>query len=167
MDKMNRREFLAGAATLAAVAGCRSSSVGISATSDNRGNVYDADKIRFNADGEFRFLHLTDVHLKSCEGRLPEETDALLRQDDITLIEKKDYIKNPKPNGLGFFYCKENDLAFARSKRGGLEFMLRKIVCVCVGFGSQIIHDHFHCHERFQCHMFLIHNGSRHPCYER
>lgn len=25
--------------------------------------------------------------------------DALLNQDDITLIEKKDYIKNPKPNG--------------------------------------------------------------------
>ena len=25
--------------------------------------------------------------------------DALLRQDDITLIRKKDYIKNPKPNG--------------------------------------------------------------------
>ena len=25
--------------------------------------------------------------------------DALLGQDDITLIEKKDYIKNPKPNG--------------------------------------------------------------------
>lgn len=25
--------------------------------------------------------------------------DALLKQDDITLIEKKDYIENPKPNG--------------------------------------------------------------------
>ncbi len=25
--------------------------------------------------------------------------EALLNQDDITLIEKKDYIKNPKPNG--------------------------------------------------------------------
>ena len=25
--------------------------------------------------------------------------DALLKQDDITLIEKKDYIQNPKPNG--------------------------------------------------------------------
>ena len=25
--------------------------------------------------------------------------DAFLKQDDITLIEKKDYIKNPKPNG--------------------------------------------------------------------
>ncbi len=25
--------------------------------------------------------------------------DALLKQDDITLIEMKDYIKNPKPNG--------------------------------------------------------------------
>ncbi len=26
-------------------------------------------------------------------------SEALLKQDDITLIEKKDYIKNPKPNG--------------------------------------------------------------------
>ncbi|MBQ2718377.1 MAG: GTP pyrophosphokinase family protein [Clostridia bacterium] len=26
-------------------------------------------------------------------------SDALLKQDDIKLIEKKDYIKNPKPNG--------------------------------------------------------------------
>lgn len=25
--------------------------------------------------------------------------DMLIRQDDLTLIEKKDYIKNPKPNG--------------------------------------------------------------------
>ena len=25
--------------------------------------------------------------------------DCLLKQDDIILIEKKDYIKNPKPNG--------------------------------------------------------------------
>ncbi len=25
--------------------------------------------------------------------------DCLLRQDDVTLIERKDYIKNPKPNG--------------------------------------------------------------------
>lgn len=25
--------------------------------------------------------------------------DALLRQDDVTLIERKDYIQNPKPNG--------------------------------------------------------------------
>ena len=25
--------------------------------------------------------------------------DCLLKQDDVTLIERKDYIKNPKPNG--------------------------------------------------------------------
>ena len=25
--------------------------------------------------------------------------DALLRQDDVTLINRKDYIANPKPNG--------------------------------------------------------------------
>lgn len=44
------------------------------------GVTYDADKKRFNADGEFKFFQLTDVHLKSCEGKLPAETDALLRQ---------------------------------------------------------------------------------------
>ncbi|MBE7036669.1 MAG: GTP pyrophosphokinase family protein, partial [Ruminococcaceae bacterium] len=26
-------------------------------------------------------------------------SEALLKQDDITLVEKKDYIENPKPNG--------------------------------------------------------------------
>ena len=39
---------------------------------------YDDSKVRFNAKGEFRFLQLTDVHLKSCEGKLPEETELLL-----------------------------------------------------------------------------------------
>lgn len=28
-----------------------------------------------------------------------ELADSFLRQDDIVLIEKKDYIKNPKPSG--------------------------------------------------------------------
>ena len=28
-----------------------------------------------------------------------ELADALLRQDDVTLVERKDYIRNPKPNG--------------------------------------------------------------------
>ncbi len=28
-----------------------------------------------------------------------ELADSFLRQDDITLIEMKDYIKNPKPSG--------------------------------------------------------------------
>ena len=30
--------------------------------------------------------------------------DCLLSQDDITLLEKKDYIKNPKPNGYRSFH---------------------------------------------------------------
>ena len=44
------------------------------------GTTYDAEKIRFTSDKEFRFLQLTDVHLKSYDGKLPVETDALLRQ---------------------------------------------------------------------------------------
>ncbi len=30
--------------------------------------------------------------------------ESLLKQDDITLVEKKDYIKNPKPNGYRSFH---------------------------------------------------------------
>ena len=30
--------------------------------------------------------------------------DCLLQQDDITLIERKDYIKNPKPNGYRSYH---------------------------------------------------------------
>lgn len=75
-NNINRRDFLTGAVTLAALAGCRNSKVG--GAVDSAGSFYDPEKVRFNADGEFRFLQLTDVHLKSCEGRLPEETETLL-----------------------------------------------------------------------------------------
>ena len=47
--------------------------------------------------------HLHDVAGIRVICNLPEDVyalaDAFLNQDDITLIEKKDYIKNPKPNG--------------------------------------------------------------------
>ena len=79
-NQINRRDFLTGAVTLAAVAGCRSPKMTPSVKALGPQDSYDAEKIRFNADGEFRFLQLTDVHLQSCEGKLPEETDALLRQ---------------------------------------------------------------------------------------
>ena len=71
MNKVNRRDFLTGAGTLAAVAGCRSAKVESSAPVGIAGSCYDPAKVRFNAEGEFRFLQLTDVHLQSCEGRLP------------------------------------------------------------------------------------------------
>ena len=38
--------------------------------------------------------------------------DALLKQDDIELIEKKDYIKNPKPNGYRSLHIIEAFLYF-------------------------------------------------------
>ena len=35
-----------------------------------------------------------------CEGRqICKECEKMLKQDDIQLLEKKDYIANPKPNG--------------------------------------------------------------------
>ncbi len=77
---LNRREFLAGAVTLASMAGCQTSTVKSATPRASALSCYDAEKVRFNAEGEFRFLQLTDVHLKSCEGKLPEETEALLRK---------------------------------------------------------------------------------------
>ena len=47
--------------------------------------------------------HINDVAGVRVICSFPEDVytlaDALLSQDDITLIEAKDYIKNPKPNG--------------------------------------------------------------------
>ena len=47
--------------------------------------------------------HLNDVAGVRVICNLPEDVyalaEAFLKQDDITLIEKKDYIENPKPNG--------------------------------------------------------------------
>lgn len=53
--------------------------------------------------------------------------DCLLRQDDIKLIKKKDYIKNPKPNGyrslhliveIPIFLCNEKNLSRLRYNSG-------------------------------------------------
>lgn len=80
MKNMNRREFLAGAVTLAGAAGCKALKRTSAIDGALGGCSYDSERIRFNAKGEFRFLQLTDVHLKSCEGKLPEETEELLRR---------------------------------------------------------------------------------------
>lgn len=47
-------------------------------------NIYDMAGIRIVCS------YIDDIYMLA---------DALLKQDDITLIETKDYIKNPKPNG--------------------------------------------------------------------
>ena len=39
------------------------------------------------------------MSLTAIEENIKELADSFLRQDDIVLIEKKDYIKNPKPSG--------------------------------------------------------------------
>lgn len=48
-------------------------------------------------------LHLHDIAGVRVICSFPDDVyklaDAFLKQDDVTLIEKKDYIKNPKPNG--------------------------------------------------------------------
>ena len=55
--------------------------------------------------------------------------DALLKQDDIKLIEKKDYIKNPKPNGYRSLHLIVSVPIFlARTKRQmKVEIQLRTI----------------------------------------
>ena len=55
--------------------------------------------------------------------------DALLKQDDIILIEKKDYIKNPKPNGYRSLHIIVGIPIFlAHEKRGmKVEIQLRTI----------------------------------------
>ena len=55
--------------------------------------------------------------------------DALLRQDDITLIERKDYIQNPKPNGYRSLHLSVEVPIFLRNetKRMRVEVQLRTI----------------------------------------
>lgn len=59
--------------------------------------------------------------------------DALLGQDDITLIQKKDYIKNPKPNGYRSLHLiVEVPIFLAREKRKmKVEIQLRTIAMDC------------------------------------
>lgn len=60
-------------------------------------------------------------------------SDALLSQDDITLIEKKDYIKKPKPNGYRSLHLiVEVPIFLAREKRKmKVEIQLRTIAMDC------------------------------------
>lgn len=59
--------------------------------------------------------------------------DALLRQDDITLIEKKDYIKNPKENGYRSLHLiVEVPIFLEKEKRKmKVEIQLRTIAMDC------------------------------------
>lgn len=59
--------------------------------------------------------------------------DALLGQDDITLIQKKDYIKDPKPNGYRSLHLiVEVPIFLAKEKRKmKVEIQLRTIAMDC------------------------------------
>lgn len=59
--------------------------------------------------------------------------DALLRQDDITLIRKKDYIANPKPNGYRSLHLiVEIPIFLEKEKRKmKVEIQLRTIAMDC------------------------------------
>ena len=59
--------------------------------------------------------------------------DALLSQDDITLIQKKDYIKNPKPNGYRSLHLiVEVPIFLAKEKKKmKVEIQLRTIAMDC------------------------------------
>lgn len=60
-------------------------------------------------------------------------SEALLKQDDITLIEKKDYIKNPKPNGYRSLHLIiEVPIFLEKEKRHmKVEIQLRTIAMDC------------------------------------
>ena len=55
--------------------------------------------------------------------------DCLLKQDDITLVEKKDYIKNPKPNGYRSLHLIISVPIFLRNEKKNMkvEVQLRTI----------------------------------------
>ena len=59
--------------------------------------------------------------------------DALLKQDDITLIEKKDYIKNPKPNGYRSLHLIVSVPIFLANEKRPMrvEIQLRTIAMDC------------------------------------
>ena len=59
--------------------------------------------------------------------------NCLLRQDDITLIEKKDYIANPKPNGYRSLHLIVEIPIFLQSGKRNMkvEIQLRTIAMDC------------------------------------
>ncbi|MBE6016973.1 MAG: GTP pyrophosphokinase family protein [Lachnospiraceae bacterium] len=59
--------------------------------------------------------------------------DSLLRQDDITLVEKKDYIQNPKPNGYRSLHLiiETPIFLYDRKKYMRVEVQLRTISMDC------------------------------------
>jgi len=59
--------------------------------------------------------------------------DALLRQDDITLIRRKDYIKNPKPNGYRSLHLIVSVPIFLNNEKRimKVEIQLRTIAMDC------------------------------------
>ena len=59
--------------------------------------------------------------------------DLLIKQDDITLIEEKDYIKNPKPNGYRSLHLLvEIPIFLAKEKKAmKAEIQLRSIAMEC------------------------------------
>lgn len=131
-NKINRRDFLTGAVTLAAVAGCRSPKMTSATEALATRGSYDAEKIRFKADGEFRFLQLTDVHLQSCEGKLPEETDVLLRQafakyKPALVVLTGDIVWGKQITAKGSFELALKPL---------VDIFVEHEVCFCVTFGN-------------------------------
>ncbi|MBR5152274.1 MAG: GTP pyrophosphokinase family protein [Clostridia bacterium] len=59
--------------------------------------------------------------------------DALLKQDDITLLEKKDYIQNPKPNGYRSLHLIVSVPIFLANEKRPMrvEIQLRTIAMDC------------------------------------
>ena len=66
--------------------------------------------------------------------------DALLKQDDVTLIERKDYIKNPKPNGYRSLHIIVSIPVFFEEKKKNMKVEVQ-IRTIAMDFWASLEHQ--------------------------
>ena len=66
--------------------------------------------------------------------------DALLKQDDVTLIERKDYIKNPKPNGCRSLHIIVSIPVFFEEKKKNMKVEVQ-IRTIAMDFWASLEHQ--------------------------
>ena len=66
--------------------------------------------------------------------------DALLKQDDVTLIDRKDYIKNPKPNGYRSLHIIVSIPVFFEEKKKNMKVEVQ-IRTIAMDFWASLEHQ--------------------------
>ena len=66
--------------------------------------------------------------------------DALLQQDDITLIERKDYIKEPKPNGYRSLHLIVSIPIFLAHEKREMKLKIQ-LRTIAIGFWASLEHQ--------------------------